>query len=39
MEKVNRNYKNITDLLDLERKGRKRILKELNKNTLIKNNA
>ena len=37
MEKTSRNYKNITDLLDLETKGRKRILKELNKKTLLKN--
>lgn len=36
-EKIDKNYKNITDLLDLETKGRKRILKELNKKTLLKN--
>ena len=36
-EETEKNYKNIIDLLDLEKKGRKILLKELNKKTLIKN--
>jgi len=36
-EKREENYKNITDLLDFETKGRKIILKELSKKTLLKN--
>ena len=39
MEKIERNVKNITELLDFEKKGKKRLLKELNKETNIKNNV
>jgi len=34
---VERKYRGLTELLDLEKKGKKIILKELNKKTLIKN--